>query len=139
MKFKSIYKMVILFSVSIIILTGCQRDSDVASKNLSKQADMFELERRIIFYNGITNDYILTIQGKCSIKKDNADNQLEVTCKTGPDEFKKHFLGISDNVTYLAEQLKSKAVSTFHYEIVFKPQTIIPDIDFRGDTKELMK
>jgi hypothetical protein len=58
-------------------------------------------------------------------------------CKTGHDAFKKHFLGISDNVTYFAEQLKSASASVYHYEVVFKPQVIIPDVDFRGSTNAL--
>jgi len=123
--------------VATLIFTGCERDAQIASHNLSKQSDMFEIDRRIIFYNGINGDYILTIKGKCSIN-DQGD-QLEVTCKTGNDAYKKHFLGLSDNVTYFAEQLHSKDVSTYHYEVVFKPQTIIPDIDFTGSSRELLK
>ena len=123
----------------MILFSGCETDSTIASKNLSKAAEMFEIDRRIVFYNGITNDYILSIEGKCSIKKDVKENQLEVTCKVGENAFKKHFLGISDNVTYFAEHLTSTNVSTYHYRVVFKPQTIIPDIDFRGSTKEVIK
>jgi hypothetical protein len=119
-------------------LTACS-DAEIASSNLTKAADMFEINRRIVFYNGITDSYMLNIEGRCSIKKDNQDNQLEVTCKTGQDAYKKHFLGLSDNVTYFAEQLDQKDVSTYHYRVVFKPQTIIPDVDFRGNTNELMR
>lgn len=109
--------------------SGCSSDAMVASQNLSKAADMFEIDRRIVFYNGITGEYILSVEGRCSITKDNADNQLEVTCKTGANEFKKHFLGISDNVTYFAEQIAAKPVSVFHYRVIFKPQVIIPNVD----------
>ena len=112
-------------------------DADIASSNLSTAADNFEIDRRIVFYNGITNDYMLSVEGLCSIKDQH--NQLEVTCKTGPETYKKHFLGLSDNVTYFAEQLEPKKVGTHHYRIVFKPQTIIPDVDFRGDTRELLR
>lgn len=119
-------------------LTGCFSDAKMASHNLSKAADMFEIDRRVVFYNGITSEYILTIEGRCSIEKDRKDNQLEVTCKTGHEAYKKHFLGISDNVTYFAEQLKSKGVSVYHYRVVFKPQAIIPEIDARGDMGELL-
>ena len=130
-------KKVIVTLILMLVVTGCSRDAERASRNLSIAADMFEIDRRVVFYNGITSDYILSIEGKCSIKKDHADNQLEVTCKVGDDQFKKHFLGISDNVTYFAEQLESKNVSTYHYRVIFKPQTILPDIDFRGDVDEL--
>lgn len=66
------------------------------------------------------------------------NRQLEVTCKTGSSEYKKHFLGLSDNVTYFAEQRKSKDVSVYHYRVIFKPQTIIPDFDFEGSVTDLI-
>ena len=122
----------------LMLLAGCD-DATVASRNLSQAADMFELNRRVVFYNGITGDYLLSIEGLCSIKSDNIDSQLEVTCKVGPAAFKKHFLGLSDNVTYFAEQLESSDVSVYHYRVIFKPQTIIPDVDFRGDVRELVE
>lgn len=120
------------------VLAACVPDAQVASTNLSRAADMFEIDRRIVFYNGITDTYMLTIEGRCSIEKDNQDNQLEVTCKTGPEAFKKHFLGISDNVTYFVEQLETANVSVYHYRVIFKPQTILSDVDFRGGMDELM-
>jgi hypothetical protein len=118
-----------LFAVS------CQRDAQVASRNLSKAADMFEVQRRVVFVNGITNEYLLSIEGRCSIN--DQSRQLEVTCKKGPDEFVKHFLGLSDNVTYFAEQLETVDVSVFHNRIIFKPQSIIPELDVRGDMTDL--
>ena len=90
-------------------------------------AEQFELNRRIVFVNGITNEYLFTIEGRCSLFDDG--NQLEVTCKTAGGEFKKHFLGLSDNVTYIAEQLEGKNVSADHYRVIFKPSVIIPDVD----------
>lgn len=119
---------VLVLGASVIGLTACT-DAEIASQNLSKAADMFEIQRRIVFYNGITDSYMLTIEGACSIDKDNQDNQLEVTCKTGQKEYKKHFLGISDNVTYFVEQLRDQNVSPDHYRVVFKPTAIVPDVD----------
>ena len=112
-------------------MLGCSRDAQVASHNLSNAADNFELDRRIVFYNGINGEYLLAIEGKCSLDKDNTDNQLEVTCKTGNGHYKKHFLGISDNVTYFSEQLISKGASVYHYKVDFKPQAIISDINLK--------
>lgn len=128
----------LLLIPALVGLAACVPDAQVASHNLSKAADMFEIDRRVVFYNGITDTYMLTIEGRCSITKDAADVQLEVTCKTGPNEYKKHFLGVSDNVTYFVEQLEGRDVSTYHYRVIFKPQSILPDVDFRGDATELM-
>lgn len=122
---------------SMAMLAGCT-DADVASRNLSRAADQFEINRRIVFYNGITGEYLLTIEGLCSLGNYDKERELSVTCKTGPSSFKKHFLGLSDNVTFISEQIDGADVSTYHYRVVFKPQTIIPDVDFRGDVNELM-
>lgn len=132
-------KHIITTIVAAAVLAGCSPDADVASRNLSKAADMFEINRRIVFYNGITGEYMLTIEGLCSLGNYDSAGSLSVTCKTGPTSFKKHFLGLSDNVTYFVEQMEQAQASVFHYRVVFKPQVIVPDIDFRGDVKELVK
>ena len=125
---KLIVAMMLLASV---LIAGCGSDSEVASRNLSKAADMFEVNRRVVFYNGITGEYILCVEGRCSIKADKADNQLELTCKVGPNSYKKHFLGLSDNVTYFAEQLEPVEADAYRYRVIFKPATIMPDVDAR--------
>lgn len=126
---KKIVFVSILFVILVIFVSGCASDADVASRNLSRSADMFEVTRRIVFYNGITGEYILTIEGLCSLGNYDSAGELTVTCKTSPNTYKKHFLGLSDNVTYFAEQIDSAAVSPYHYRVIFKPAVIIPDID----------
>jgi len=111
------------------LLVGCTTDADVASENVSKAADQFLVLRRIVFYNGITESYMLTIEGYCSLGNYDAAGSLSVVCKVGSDEYKKHFLGLSDNVTYFVEQLDGANVSTDHYKVIWKPSVIIPDID----------
>lgn len=114
----------------MLLLTACS-DADIASSNLSKAADMFEINRRIVFYNGITGEYLLTIEGLCSLGNHDKNREITVTCKTGPQAFKKHFLGLSDNVTFFAEQIDAEKVGLYHYRVIFKPATIIPNIDVR--------
>lgn len=116
---------------ALALMAGCSSDADVASKNLSKAADNFEVQRRIVFYNGVTGDYILEITGRCSLGNSDSEGQLSVTCMVGPNEYKKHFLGLSDNVTYFAEQIQGAAASTDNYRVVFKPSVIVPDVDIR--------
>ena len=113
-----------------LIFFGCD-DADIANRNLSKAADNFEVVRRIVFYNGITDTYILVIEGRCSIHDDGL-GQLEVVCKTGDNTYKKHFLGLSDNVTYFAEKLEGANVSKDNYRVTFKPRAIVPSIDLRN-------
>ena len=131
-------KVLLALSLGVVLsLTGCSRDADVASRNLSTAAEMFELDRRVVFYNGVTGEYMLTLEGKCSIQ--DSGRQLEVTCKTGYNSFKKHHLGLSDNVTYFSEQIKSVGVSVYHNRIVWKPQSIIPNIDINGSVRDMSK
>lgn len=121
-----------LIAATLIVgsLAACS-DADVASHNLSRAADQFEINRRVVFYNGITDSYMLTIEGLCSLGNADSAGQLTVTCKVGPGAYKKHFLGLSDNVTYFVEQIDAAEVDPYHYRVIFKPSVIIPDIDLR--------
>ena len=121
---KLIISLVVILTV--LSFTSCS-DADVASNNLSRAADQFEIYRRLVFYNGITDTYILSVEGYCSISE--LMGQLQVTVKTDEGEYLKHYLGLSDNVTYFAEQLESKKVSDKKYRVIFKPTVIIPNID----------
>jgi hypothetical protein len=122
--------MLILVVMTITGLVACEAtEADTVSHNLSKSADSFEVQRRVVFFNGITDKYLLSIEGLCSIHDDGS--QLEVTCKTGDSLYKKHFLGLSDNVSYFIEQTDSKFEDAFHYKVIFRPESIIPDIDLQ--------
>lgn len=111
-------------------LSGCN-DADVASKNLSIAADNFQITRRIVFYNTQSDTYMLTIEGLCSLGNADKNGELSVTCKVGPNAYKKHFLGLSRNVTYLVEQMDAAQVSPYHYKVVFKPAQIVPDLEVK--------
>ena len=126
------YGLLLMIGLLMAVAVACQDDAHVASRNVSKAADNFEVQRRVVFMNGITDNYLLEILGRCSIE--DQVNQLEVICKIGPGAYKKHFLGLSDNVTYFVEQLAAVEASAYYYRVTFKPQVIIPDFDFRGDT-----
>ena len=115
--------------VLVLFITACSSDADIASYNMSKAADQFEVNRRIVFYNGITGEYILTIEGLCSLGNADEAGSLSVVCKTGVGQYKKHFLGLSDNVTYFAEQLEAMPVGVYNYRVIFKPSLIVPDVE----------
>ena len=129
--FTKVTNMKYIFLVLVFLLSACTDDADVASRNLSKAADNFEVNRRIVFYNGITNDYMLVIEGLCSKDNSSTEHTLGIVCKVGPDSYKKHLLGLSDNVTFFIEQIDGKNVSAYHYRVIFKPSTLIPDIEIR--------
>ena len=117
----------LIMLMAIVIIAGCTSDADMASYNLSKSAEMFEINRRVVFYNGITDKYILSIEGRCSVEF--YPEKFTVTVKTGPNEYKKHYLGRADNVFPFVEQLDSAPVDVYHYRVIFRPESIIPNVD----------
>ena len=121
--------LVLIAGLAVLVLTGCESQADMASRNVSTAADQFQIMRRIVFYNGITDTYMLTIEGLCSLGNYDEPGELSITCKTGPATYKKYFLGLSDNVTYFVQQLEPASVDVYHYKIIFRPTTFIPDFD----------
>lgn len=115
----------IIVIILLVVLSGCT-DAETVSYNLSKEADSFKIKRRITFINLRTDTYLFSITGCCSIEEDHEDKQLEVTCKIGEDKYQKHFLKETTEVTYIVEQLEYAEVSKYDYEILFRPEAIIP-------------
>jgi hypothetical protein len=109
-------KLAALAPLCLLGLAACS-DADVASHNLSKAADQFEINRRIVFYNGITGGYILTVEGLCSLGNNDKAGTLTVTCKTGSGQYKK--------------QIESMPANVYRYRVIFKPSVIVPDVDVR--------
>lgn len=112
-------------------LASCSSDADVASRNLSTAAEYFEISRTIIAVNGITGETIFFAEGRCSLES--ADSFLagavEITCKQGPEEYRKHFLILGDQDSVAITQEKPVDVSEYHTRIVLKPQNVIPEFD----------
>ena len=113
-----------------LVLAGCSNDADVVNRNISTDADNFKIPRRITFINGITDQYLLTIEGYCSIDSSSNPGQLTVTCARDGG-YTRDYLGRSDNVTWIAQQLDPAKVSPSYYKVTFKPSEIIPDPELR--------
>lgn len=114
----------------LLTAAGCTSDADKASENLSTAADQFEVQRRIVGVNGLTDEFAFEVEGRCSITDE--ARRLIVICKHGPDEYRKHYVGLSDNTFYVAEQLESIDVSVYHTRIIIKPQNIVPGLDLEA-------
>lgn len=127
---KSVIAAAAALPIAIAVLSGCATDAEVASYNLSQDAEAFNVNRSIVFYNGITGEIMLNIEGRCSIQ--DQENQLEVTCRVGENEYTKDFLGLSDNVTYYAHQLDTIDVSVYHHKVVIKPENFVPGFEFES-------
>lgn len=116
-----------LAAIAAPALASCQQESEIAAYNVSQAAHNFEVNRRVVLYNGITGEYILTIEGLLSVTLEYG--KLSVIVKTGPKKYKKHYLGVSDNVTWFCEQLDSVAADPYHYRVTFRPATIVPSVE----------
>ena len=113
--------------VIAVAFTGCdQRQADDVSYNLSLQADNFNDVRQITVINCLQGDVLFQMTGKMSIEADTADNQLEIIIEDENGEYKKHFIGLSDNVTYVVEDITSGDVSKYKYTLNFNPNMWIP-------------
>ncbi len=121
---------VLLVCMVAIVLSACT-EADTVNHNIDKAADSFEVQRRVVFFNGITDKYLLTIEGLCSLGNNDNDNRLRVTCKVGENQYKRHYLGLSDNVSFFIEQTDASFTDPFHYRVIFRPESIIPDIDIQ--------
>ncbi len=118
----------IIFMAVILIaaLSACSTEADKVSYNLSKEADNFNITRRLLVMNLRDNTIILQAVGKISIHKDNADNQLEITVETSPGCYEKNFVGLNEWVCYTVEQCDPAVVSKYGYELEWMPESIIP-------------
>jgi hypothetical protein len=119
-------KQIALALAALVTLTACDDPAKVARQNLIQAADNFEINRRITFINGMTNQAMLEIEGYCSLEI--RTNVLEAICKTGRNEFKRHHLGLATTVSYISEQIDPAPASTFRYRVTFNPTVIIPDV-----------
>lgn len=121
-------KKMIFIAATILCLTitGCSSEADKVSYNLSQQADNFNDVRQITVINCLQGDVLFQMTGKMSITADTADNQLEIVVEDEYGEYKKHFIGLSDNVTYVVEDITSGDVNKYKYTLNFNPKMWIP-------------
>lgn len=123
-KFKLCLFVVLLFTT--LILTGCQTEAEKVSYNLSLEADNFNVTRQLTVINCIGGDVLFQMTGRMSIKSDNVDHQLEVVVETAENTYQKHFIGLSDNVTYVVEDLGANQVDKYKYTLNYNPKMWIP-------------
>lgn len=109
-----------------VCLTGCQREADKVSYNLSMEADNFNDVRQVTVINCLQGDVLFQMTGKMSIEADTTDNQLEIIVEDENGEYKKHFVGLSDNVTYVVEDITSGDVDKYKYTLNFNPNMWLP-------------
>lgn len=114
----------ITFALALIVLSGCT-EADRVSTNLAQESDNFNVVRKVTVLNAITNDTMFEMTGKMSIKADTADKQLEIVVEDN-GKYQKHIIGLSDNVSYIVQDLDVNNVDKYHYSINFNPKMWVP-------------
>lgn len=116
----------------VVVFTGCdQRQADDVSYNLSLEAENFNDVRQITVINCLQGEVLFQMTGKMSIEADvgeYGDGQLEIIVEDEHGEYKKHFIGLSDNVTYVVEDITAGDVSNYHYTLNFNPDMWLPEV-----------
>lgn len=120
-----------MFLVSLFALSACDNPADVAARNLSQAADNFEINRRITFMNGMTNQSMLVIEGHCALGNNDTSGRMSVICRTGPNAYKRHHLGLGPTVSFISEQIEASPASTYRYRVTFNPTVLIPDVQMQ--------
>ncbi len=116
---------VCMFMLSVLVFAGCS-EATMASYNVSVQADNFNVVRQLTVINCLEGDVLFQMTGKFSIVVDECENQLEVTVENDDGTYEKHFVGLSDNVTYVVEDLYASEVEKYKYTLNFNPKMWLP-------------
>lgn len=117
---------IILAVGMVFAFTGCEGEAQKVSYNLSQEADNFNVVRQLTVINGIQGDILFQMTGKLSIKADSSEKQLEVVVENADGTYQKHFVGLSDNVSYIVEQKNYKNVDKYQYSLNYNPKMWIP-------------
>lgn len=124
-EFKILF-LAIASAVLICLVTGCS-EAERVNYNMSKQADYFECERKITVYNARTDNIILEVEGYMSISN-NSTNELVVTVKTGPNEYKKNYVYLNAYTMYAVEDITGTHTDPYHYKLYWHTN-IMPTIE----------
>ena len=119
----------IFLALCILLIFGGCSEADKVNSNLTKQADYFECERIVTVYNALTYTITLECEGYLSISN-NANDELIVTVKTGPNEYKKNYIYLNDYTLYVVEDITGTHTDPYHYKMYFHTE-ILPDIDVK--------
>lgn len=124
--FVKMVAIVVIVIAILIALFGC-RQADVVSSNISKEADAFNVQRKITVLNARTDNVMMELIGTFSLKNNNS-HELEVICEVGPGVYKKHFIYLSEYTLYVVEDISGAYVDKYHFELNILPLLNTPQI-----------
>lgn len=116
--------------LALLFVSGCSHKSDTVSENISNDADSYKVFRQIVVYNGITDKFILEVDGWCALGNDDPPTEVSYTCKV-PGGYVKDIINRSDNTLVFEHQLTPHNVSDTYFKVILRPESVIPDINFQ--------
>lgn len=127
---KRLIAIVIALSLGVVF-AACGNNASTVDKNLKQEANKFNLVRSITVTNGITGQVIYYIQGRCAFF--DYGRRVDVICREGADystnAFRKITVKLGDQDDAVVAQLKAVNVSQYRTKIIFRPKSIVPDLD----------
>jgi hypothetical protein len=120
---KKIIAIMLMLALSLA-LTACTSQSDKVTYNLRREAEEFNVRRRITVMNTRTDTALMQITGLLSIDTD-SDGDLNITIEKAPGEYVLNYAHLSQDTTYIVEQIETKEVSKYQYEIIFYPKNLV--------------
>lgn len=124
MKKIKIISLILVLVIETIVLTGCTESYRVSS-NIRKQADNFNVTRRISVINARSDKPVFELIGNFSLQN-NANNELEIIVEVENGKYKKHFIYLNEWTMYVVEDVSGAYVDKYHYEINYLPEMIVP-------------
>lgn len=115
--------LVLMLVVMVFVLASCT-ESEKVRHNLKREADDFNVRRRITVLNTRTDKPMMQITGLLSISLDK-DGDLNITIEKAPGEYVLNYAHLSQDTTYIVEQIETKAVNKYQYEIIFYPKNLV--------------
>lgn len=114
--------LVLMMVCMVVALCSC-RQSEIVSYNLSKEADAFNVTRRLAVLNARSDSPLFELVGNFSLSN-NGVNELEITVEIAPGQYRKHFVYLNEWTLYVVEDVSGAYVSPYHYEVNFIPETL---------------
>lgn len=122
--------LILVMTIAAVLLSGCGNvigtEAERVSYNVSQSAENFNVVRRLTVLNARTDKPMFELVGNFSIETDNMDNQLEVVCEVGKNQYKKHFVRLNEWTMYVVEDIGGAEVNKYRYEVNYLPEAIIP-------------
>ena len=122
---KKIIKIMLALTIAVMLIFtfGCSQ-ANTMRNNIQKEADKFNVYRKITFVNLYTGQLLYSAEGYFSVQttyQNNYQGQQEIglVFNVAKNEYKMDYFSIAENVCYVIEQLENTTGNPYYYKIVW--------------------